>query len=549
MKTSHLSFVAALFFPVLIFAQQSTAPPLYPAQGNPADAQAQQDQQQKSIQQTSEMPVFRVNVYARSTRAVNYRHRGGSTTVDIKGTSLMPSITGKAKIDGKSGRLDIDVEVNHMESPSKFGGEYLTYVLWAVTPEGRAVNLGEILPGTNGKDKISVTSDLQAFGLIITAEPYFSVVHPSDQVVAENIILQSTKGFDESIDSKFEVLEGREYIVDIPADQLPSAKASPNVPLDLLEARNAVMIAKAAGAQQYAESSISKAEDMLQRAEDYYQRKQGRTPIGTAARGATQTAEDARVLTLRAKQKEREEAARKAAADAKAKAEADAEAARLSEQQAQAQSAEDARRRAEAEQAQALAQQQQATALAQQQLAEAQAEAARKAAEDAERQRQEAVRQKEEMRARLLAQLNQVLQTRDTPRGLVVSMPDVLFDFNKYTLKPEARERLARISGIVLAYPDLKLDIEGHTDSIGTDEYNQTLSEKRADGVRGYLISSGVTPDHVAAVGLGKADPVADNSTSAGRALNRRVEMIVSGDVIGTSVTQPATTAPVPANQ
>ena len=165
----------------------------------------------------------------------------------------------------------IDVEVNHMESPSKFGGEYLTYVLWAVTPEGRAVNLGEILPGTNGKDKISVTSDLQAFGLIITAEPYFSVIHPSDQVVAENIMLQSTKGFEESIDSKFEVLEGKEYIVDVPADQLPSAKRAPNVPLDLLEARNAVaMIAKAAGAQQYANSSITKAEDMLQRAEDYY---------------------------------------------------------------------------------------------------------------------------------------------------------------------------------------------------------------------------------------------------------------------------------------
>ena len=331
------------------------------------------------------MPVFRVNVYARSTRAVNYRHRGGSTTVDIKGTSLMPNITGRAKVDGKAGRLEIDVELNHMDSPSKFGGEYLTYVLWAVTPEGRAVNLGEVLPGTNGKDKISVTSDLQAFGLIITAEPYFSVIHPSDQVVAENVVLQSTKGFEESIDSKFEVLEGKEYIVDVPADQLPSASAAPNVPLDLLEARNAVAIAKAAGAQQYANSSIMKAEDMLQRAEDYLQRKQGRTPIGTAARGATQTAEDARVLTLRAKQKEREEAARRAAAEAKAKAEADAEAARQSELQAQAQSAEDARRRAEAEQAQALAQQQQATAQAQQALAEAQAEASRKAAEDSRR--------------------------------------------------------------------------------------------------------------------------------------------------------------------
>jgi outer membrane protein OmpA-like peptidoglycan-associated protein len=297
------------------------------------------------------------------------------------------------------------------------------------------------------------------------------------------------------------------------------------------------MIAKAAGAQQYAADSIAKAEDMLQRAEDYYQRKQGRTPIGTAARGATQMAEDARVLTLRRKEQEREEAARKAAADAQAKAEADA-------RDAQARSDEDARRRAEAERQQAAAQ-------AQQQQAQAQAEAAREAAEDADRQRQlaqqqtqlaqqqtqEAIAQKEQMRARLLAQLNQVLQTRDTARGLIVSMPDVLFDFNKYTLKPEARERLAKISGIVLAYPDLKLDIEGHTDAIGSDEYNQTLSEKRADSVRGYLVSSGVVPDHVTAVGLGKSDPVADNATAAGRKLNRRVDMVVSGDVIGSQLT------------
>ncbi len=549
MKTSHLSFVIALLCPTFLLGQQNPAPPLYPAPNSQAQTESKEN---VAIQQTSEMPVFRVNVYARSARAVNYRNRGGSTTVNFKGTTLMPAITGRAKIDGKAGRLAIDVELQHMDVPAKVGPEYLTYVLWAVTPEGRAMNLGEVLPGDNGKDHLSVTTDLQAFGLIVTAEPYFSVIHPSSEVVAENVILQDTKGFEEAIDAKFDVLEGREYIIDVPAEQLPSAQAQPNVPLDLLEARNAVMIAKAAGAEQYAKDSVMKAEDMLQRAEDYYQRKQGRTPIGTAARGATQMAEDARVLTLRRREKEREDAARKAEADARAKAEADAEAAkareeaaRQSEQDAQARSAEDARRRADAEQAQALAQQQQAAALAQQQLAEAQAEASRKAAEDSERQRQEAVRQKEEMRARLLAQLNQVLQTRDTARGLIVSMPDVLFDFNKYSLKPEARERLARISGIVLAYPDLKLDIEGHTDSIGTDEYNQTLSEKRADSVRGYLISSGVTPDHVAAVGLGKANPVADNSTATGRKLNRRVDMIVSGDVIGTQPqAQPMTPPP-----
>jgi outer membrane protein OmpA-like peptidoglycan-associated protein len=306
-----------------------------------------------------------------------------------------------------------------------------------------------------------------------------------------------------------------------------------------------------------------KAEDMLQRAEDYYQRKQGRTPIGTAARGATQMAEDARVLTLRKKEAEREDAARRAAAEARAKAEADAEAARQRAQDAQARSDEDARRRAEAEEAQAEAERRQAAALAQQEEAQAQAETARQAAEDADRQKQEAMRQtqeaereraaaiqqKEEMRARLLAQLNQVLQTRDTARGLIVSMPDVLFDFNKYTLKPEARERLARISGIVLAYPDLKLDIEGYTDSIGSDEYNQTLSEKRAETVRGYLVSSGVVPDHVSALGLGKSNPVADNSTAAGRKLNRRVEMVVSGDVIGTQLSPSIVPEPGPANR
>ena len=530
MKRIRYVLSVAVFLPCFLLAQDNSAPPIYPAPGSPAETQSKQN---VAEQENGETPVFRVSVYARSTRAVNYRNRGGSTTLDMKGTSAMPEITGRAKVDGKAGRLAIDVELNHVAPPTpKFGGQYLTYVLWAVTPEGRAVNLGEVLPGENGKDKLNVTTDLQAFGLIVTAEPYFSVTHPSDVIVAENVVLQNTKGFEEPIDAKFDVLEGKEYTVDVPADQLPSSQAQPNVPLDLLEARNAVAIAKAAGAKEYANDSLMKAEDMLQRAEDYYQRKQGRTPIGTAARGATQMAEDARVLTLRKKEQEREEAARRAAADAKAKAEADAQAARE-------RADEDARRRAEAEAAQAAA-------LAQQQQAQAQADAARAAADQAERDKQAAIQQKEEMRAKLQAQLNQVLQTRDSARGLIVSMPDVLFDFNKYTLKPEARERLARISGIVLAYPDLKLDIEGFTDSIGSDEYNQKLSEERANTVRGYLISSGVRPDSVKSEGLGKANPVADNSTAAGRKLNRRVEMVVSGDVIGSEPGTQGSIAPEP---
>jgi outer membrane protein OmpA-like peptidoglycan-associated protein len=510
---------------------QSSPAPMYPTDPHPAPApNPEQDRAPDAMNQNTgqndHIPVFRVQVSARTTKAVNYRNRGGSTEVDFKGTDLMPDVEGHAKVEGKDGRLAIDMELKHLSPANRFGGQYLTYVLWAITPEGRAVNLGEIFPGDNGKDKIDVTTDLQAFGMIITAEPYYAVTHPSNKVVAENIIRRGTKGFEEEIDARFDVLEGEQYTIDVPADQLPSSRASLKVPLDLLEARNAVVIAKAAGAQQYAPESLTKAEDMLQRAEDYYQRKQGRTPIGTAARGATQMAEDARVLTLRRKEQAKIAADRRAHEEAQAAAEANAAAAQQQAAQSQAQAEEDARRRAAAEAAQAQAQQQQAAA-------QAAAEAAQQAASLAEQQRQQAVQQKEAMRARLLAQLNQVLQTRDTARGLIVSMPDVLFDFGKYTLKAEARERLAKISGIVLAYPDLKLEIDGYTDSVGSDEYNQTLSDKRAEAVRDFLVRNGVSMNSVAARGMGKADPVADNSSAEGRQLNRRVEMIVSGDVIG----------------
>jgi len=512
---------------------------------------AQQDTA-PAVEPMNQTPVFRVKVLSRTTKAVNYRHRGGSTTVDFKGTDLMPAVTGKAKVDGKEGRLQINAEFSHLQPAATFGGEYLTYVLWAITPEGRAVNLGEVVPNNSEKFGLQVTTDLQAFGLIVTAEPYFAVTRPSDKVVVENVIRQETKGFELPIDAKFDIVEGGQYTIDVPAAQLPSATASPNTPLDLLEARNAVAIAKAAGAEQYAGDSLSKAEDFLARAEDYLQRKQGRTPIGTVARGATESAEDARVLTLQRKEKERIAAEKLAMQQAQEKAEADARASADAEARAKAQSEEDASKRAQAEadreaaeKAQAEAQRTQAeaeaarsTALAEQQKAQAEADRQRLAAE-------EAIRQKEAMRARLLAQLNQVLVTKDTARGLIVSMPDVLFDFGKSQLKPAARERLARISGIVLAYPDLRLEIEGYTDSIGSDEFNQILSEKRAASVRDYLIGANVPIDSVTARGLGKSDPIASNTTAAGRQLNRRVEMIVSGDVIGTQIGAPgAGTAP-----
>jgi outer membrane protein OmpA-like peptidoglycan-associated protein len=509
-------------------------------------AQQPDTQNPPQVEPMDKTPVFRVNVVGRTTEAVNYRHRGGSTKVDFEGTDRMREAKGVAKVDSKAGRLEINASFEHVRPATTFGPEYLTYVLWAITPEGRPMNLGEILVNEDGKSSIKVTTDLQAFGMIVTAEPYFAVTRPSDLVVLENIVRPDTKGWEQPISAKFDALEKGEYTVDIPAGQLPATAAiNTKVPLELLEARNAVAIARAAGAEQYAPEAMAKANDFLARGEDYLKRKQNNSAIGTVARGATESAEDARLITLRKKEQERIAAEQRAADDRAAKARADAEAetkrrqeAELAKQQAQQAEAESQRMRADAEAARAAALEQQLKSQAETQKAEQATQAARQAQQQAER-------EKEEMRARLLQQLNQVLQTQDTARGLIVNMGDVLFDSGKATLKPTARERLAKISGIILAYPGLRLAIEGHTDNIGSDQYNMTLSDKRASNVREYLVSQGLPADSVTAQGFGKADPVASNDTASGRQLNRRVDMVVSGDVIGTPI---GSTAGAPAN-
>jgi outer membrane protein OmpA-like peptidoglycan-associated protein len=482
----------------------------------------------QDVTPVAKTPVYRVQVVGRTTRAVNYRHRD-TTNIGFQGTKLDPNGKGKAKIESRTGRLRVDVELENLPKPSIYGPEYLTYVLWAITPEGRASNLGEIIPRKDGKAELSVTTDLQAFGLILTAEPYFAVTIPSDQVVMENVIKSGTKGWEQPVETKFDVLQRGEYTVEVSGSQLASQTADDKMPIDLKEAINAVAIAKAAGAQKYAADSLAKAEDFLARAQDYYQRKQGDKAIGTVARGAVQSAEDARLLTIRRKQEEeRVEQQRRTevAEQQRQAAEQQREAAIQLQQQAETDRAKAEEARRQAEQAQREAEQARAEALAQKQAAQAESEKAR---QDAQRAEQD----KEQTRARLMQQLNQVLETRESARGLIVSMPDVLFDFNKYTLKPEARERLAKVSGIVMAYPGLDVKVEGHTDNIGSEDYNQKLSDQRAETVRGFMVSQGVSPDIITAQGFGKSQPVVSNDTAAGRSKNRRVELVVNGSAIG----------------
>jgi outer membrane protein OmpA-like peptidoglycan-associated protein len=510
---------------------------------------------------------------SRTTKAVNYR-RAGASRIDFQGTELMQVASGEARVQNKGSRTEIDAKFLGLDEATKFGLEYLTYVLWAVSPGGRAVNLGEIVL-KNGAGEVKAISDMQTFGMIVTAEPYFAVTQPGNTVVLENVFGPDTLGKVENIDASYELLGRGIYSSSNTKIENAIFGIDRKTPLELFEARNSVRIAHIALADKYAAPTLAKAEQQLRNAEEVYGRKSDKKAVIAAAREVVQTAEEARVMAV--KQKAEEDAQAKIAADkkaaeereAKARADAiaevqrrkDAELARQQaeaakaealrmQQEAQQAAAEAARQKAEAEKASAaaLAQQQSAEAAAaqaardraaaqqQQRAAEAETEKARQAAAQAEA-------EKAQLRAQLLSQLNSILQTRDSARGLIVNMSDVLFDTGSYTLKPGAREKLAKISGIVLAHPGLSLQIEGHTDSVGGDDFNQQLSERRADSVRDFLAEQGVPGSSITARGFGKSQPVASNDTPEGRQRNRRVELVVNGDAIGNTAV--ASAAPV----
>lgn len=482
-------------------------------------------QAQAAAPRQGSVPVYRITVVGRTVKAINYRHRSHQTRIDFMGTSLMPEAHGMAEVASKQGAIDINAEFKQLPPASRFGPEYMTYVLWAITPEGRPVNLGEVLPNAGGKSKLNVTSDVQAFGLIVTAEPYFAVTQPSDVVVMENQVRSDTVGKVEEVDAKYELLRRGQYTTNVnPADLQPMTMDS-KTPLELYEARNAVRIAKWAGADRYAADTFRKASGLLMEAEEYEARHAGVKPVAMTAREAAQTAEDSRLIAMRKMEQEEK-------AHTLAEAEAQKAAAREAEQQA-----------AQAAQEKAAANQAKNDALAQSQAAQAAAHQARLQAETAQQQAQKAEADKSAMRARLLQQLNLILQTRDTARGLIMNMSDVLFDTGKYTLKPLAREKLAKAAGVLLAYPGLSIEIDGHTDNVGSDEFNQTLSEERANAVRDYLVAQGVAANSITARGLGKTQPVASNNTAAGRQQNRRVELVVSGDAIRSALPPSAETA------
>jgi outer membrane protein OmpA-like peptidoglycan-associated protein len=448
------------------------------------------------------------DVVRKSIKSVGYEVGGGSTKVIFVGAPVAPNASGEAKVEAKKGGTAIEVKVKGMPQPTTLGSEFLTYVLWIVTPDGSTTNLGEIPIDKNGEGKLNTIAQSQTFAMGVTAEPYFAVALPSEIVVLVNDTTKNTKGkiYPEN---SYKLMKRSQYAK--LGNPLALTLDLKSVPLDMYEARNAVDIAKSQGAEKYAPEIFSKATGSLLMAENSLASKSDKGKIVTNARQTTQFAEDARALSAERQEAERVQKEKDAAAAA-AKAKAEEQAALEAKRQAELTAAKEAQMKAEGEAKQAAEQ-------AKTQAAKEEAERARAATAA--------------LRAQLLEQLNSVLQTTDSPRGLVVNMADVLFDFGKYDLKTDAKIKLAKLGGIIQAHPGLHLAIEGHTDNIGGDEGNMKLSQQRADAVREFLVQQGLTADTVTAVGLGKADPVADNSTNDGRQKNRRVEIIVSGEVIG----------------
>ncbi len=505
------------------------------------------------VEHMSSTPTFRVTVISRSVQAVNYEHRSGSSKLDFAGTALMAGATGEAHVNSKRGSISIDAYFGNLQRPTTFGNEYLTYVLWAISPEGRAVNLGEVLVGNDDRSKLHVTTDLQAFALIVTAEPYYAVRQPSNVVVLENVVRNDTKGTSEAVNAKYELMERGGYIPT--GYKFDPVVLNANLPLEFFEARNALRIAQSEGAEQYASDSYQHAVQLMNKADGYAIDKHlDRKPLIAVSREAVQTAEDARAVAVKKEDEMRLANERQDSADAQAQSRQQADDARRQKEQAQSDTAQAQAAKAQADSDAARARtdaanSQAATAKAQSDMADSQAasasavsaaqadaEQSRLAAQQAQLSAQQAETDKAAMRVKLAQQLNTILQTRDSARGLIVSMSDVLFDTGKYSLKPGAREKLAKVAGILLAYPGLNIEVGGYTDNVGGDAMNQTLSENRAGSVRDYLVQEGVATSSVSAKGFGNTLPVASNDNSAGRQQNRRVELLVSGDAIGTPV-------------
>ena len=473
-------------------------------------------------------PVYRVTIVQRTTPAINYTHRSEPTKIDFKGTALLPSARGEATVENKRGATLVDARFNHVPPPGRFGPQYLTYVVWSISPEGRAQSIGELILNGSDKGHLVASTPMQTFALIVTAEPYYSVTQPSDVVVMENAIRPETVGEVQPVNATYELLPRKEYTYNVSSQPVTAATPAVNMPeyealLASYEARNAIDLASAAGAGRYAPDKLSRADRLYNQAR-LLPRKTQSEQVVAEMREAAQVAEDARAISVA--RDAQEQMARVQAETTQAQKQAIAE--RAAEQAAA--------ERANAEAA--IARQQAARAAAEAEQARQQAQARQMQARqnaatqtEADRLRPRPPENARETRSALRQRLSRSgFQTLDTPRGLVVVIPNSLVE----SAAEAVRGRLASVASAVAAYPGLRVEVEGNTDNSHSASASRVLSDELATRVRDMLVPAGIAASSISAVGYGGSRPTASNQTAAGRELNRRVEIVVSGDAIGT---------------
>jgi len=467
---------------------------------------AQQDP--TPVQVRSTLPV-------REARYITgYTYPEGVTVgVELLRTSRIPGATGQAKVERKQGLTEIEIELDEMKPAAEFGGDFSTYVLWTVSPEGQVNNLGEFILEGN-RSKLNVSSTLQTFGMIVTAEPHYLVRSPSTFVVLQDAGLTANNTSREVVRSSPLEYRGYEGVYNYFRNSLERVEeADGEVRSDVKQARVAVDLARRAGADRYAPDELRAAEAKLEELFGRAEANAGTNVMTTISHDVVRLAVDAQTSA--------EDRAFQAALDAERAQFAD----EIRQREAAIRNAESEtdRARLEAENTERmLAMERRAR-----ESAGAEAEAAARRAAIAEADAASARRAREAALARMSDALSLVAETRETARGLIVSVPDILFEFDQATLKPEAREILSKVCGILLVAPEQMLDIEGHTDSVGEPGYNQQLSEQRALSVHNYLVSCGLDADGVSWQGFGETRPVASNDTNDGRSQNRRVEIVI----------------------
>lgn len=421
-----------------------------------------------------------------------------------------------AQVKIERGQARIELKYSKMRPAVLFGGEVCSYVLWAVSPNGEPLNLGEIpIVKDDAGGKQQVSTSWTSFALIVTLEAYSGVERPSSLMVFWNDGVTSPPAAAEEL-----IFGGFDTTPAVEREDLQGVISDRSKSIELLQAERLFRFAEAQKANQYAPGLFDQARARL---------REAMAESGGSAQKLAKTSYSAssEAIKLSIPRRRIDELTAEVAEN---RVEIERLSQRLAEQVARADQAEargDQARKEKQATEQALEQISREKNLLQEELRNLENTMLGLRGE-LQQTRVEASRAEQ----RLQSALSQVSETHESARGMIVNLPDILFDVGKASLKSGAKYPLAKLAGILLIMQDLNLRIEGHTDSTGSTKVNLRLSKQRADSVSEFLSSQGIDPSRIQTAGYGAERPISDNSTAQGRRENRRVEIIISAGEI-----------------